>query len=558
MAGFTLDQFGGTAPKLNARRLPPNMAQVAENVDLDSGILAPIKELASATLTVSSGTVSASTKTIYKYRDNLWIVDDEDVNFVRSPIAEDPHNRIYATGLGGSSGFPRMTTEALVANDTYYRLGLPEPADIATPTLSQTSLQDEEVPKSRSYIYTLVTVFGEEGSPNTPEVQDVIDVYSDQTVTVTFPALPSGDYNIVTRRLYRTDSEGTYRQVADIPTIGQNASNTYADTKTESELGEAIPTSGFVAPPDDVSADHPEGPMLGLTALPNGMLAGFAGRTVCFSESFIPSAFPDEYKLTVKSDIVSLAPLTNGVLVLTNEKPAVVSGSDPASMVLSEVDTTLSCESKRSVVDMGQAVLYASPDGIAMATESGINLVTEAIFTRDQWQNYNPSSMHAYFWEGRYVVFYSGGIGGASGGLIFDPRGGANSLISLDFYASAGYSDIETDQLYLLVNDNGYQIKRFSKGTTNKQFKWKSKKFHVRRPICPAVAKVDCDSYGSAGDVRFTIWADGQNKMQKDITSNDLFRLPSGYKANEFEVEIRSRVPVNEFCVYESAEEING
>ena len=75
------------------------------------------------------------------------------------------------------------------------------------------------------------------------------------------------------------------------------------------------------------------------------------------------------------------------------------------------------------------------------------------------------------------------------------------------------------------------------------------------RPVNPAVAKVDCDSYGSG--VTFKMWADGALKVNQTVTSSDVFRLPSGYKANEFEVEIMSQVPVNEFCVYESAEEIN-
>ena len=41
------------------------------------------------------------------------------------------------------------------------------------------------------------------------------------------------------------------------------------------------------------------------------------------------------------------------------------------------------------------------------------------------------------------------------------------------------------------------------------------------------------------------------------VTNGDTFRLPSGYKANEFEVEISGSVSVNEVCVYESSEEIN-
>ena len=551
MAGFTLNQFGGKAPKVYARALPPNMAQTATNVRLDTGRLEPWKGNASASTTGTlSGTISNQTKTIFKYSDSLWIARNEDIDFARSPIAEDPHERIYATGIGGDSGYPRMTTAAIAGNGTFYRLGLPTPDDIVQPTLtpSESTVEDEETPKSRSYIYTFVTAYGEEGVPSEPEVADVVDVYSDQSAIITFPAIASGNYNITKRRLYRTDSEGTYRQVADIDI----ATNTYTDSKAETALGEAIPTAGFTAPPDDDSTAHPSGPMLGLVSMPNGILAGFTGKTVCFSEAFIPNAFPDEYQLTVKTDIVALAPLQTGLLVLTKGKPAIVSGLDPASMSMSEIDTTLSCVSKRSVVDMGDAVIYASPDGLVMATEGGINLITESLFTRDQWQEFSPESLVAFSWEGHYIGFYTNSSG--SKGFIFDPRGGANSFVDLNFHATAGFNDLEEDELYLVVGGN---LVKFATGS-DLSYTWKTKKFFVPRPINPAVAKVDCDSYGSG--VTFKIFADGSNtpKHTQTVTDNGVFRLPSGYKAKEFEVQVEGNTAINEICVYESAGEIGG
>ena len=367
-------------------------------------------------------------------------------------------------------------------------------------------------------------------------------------MTITFPAVASGNYNITKRRLYRTDSEGTYRQVADILI----SNNSYTDTKDEVELGEAIPTSGFTAPPDDDSTNHPSGPMIGLVSMPNGILAGFTGKTVCFSEAFIPNAFPDEYQLTVKADIVSLAPLQTGLLILTKGKPAIVNGLDPASMSMSEIDSTLSCVSKRSVVDMGDAVVYASPDGLVMATEGGINLLTEDLFTRDQWQEFSPESLVAFSWEGHYIGFYTNSSG--SKGFIFDPRGGANSFVDLNFHATAGFNDLEEDELYLVVGGN---LVKFASGSAL-GYTWKTKKFFVPRPINPAVAKVDCDSYGSG--VTFKIFADGSNtpKHTQTVTDNGVFRLPSGYKAKEFEVQVEGSTAINEICVYESAGEIGG
>jgi hypothetical protein len=284
--------------------------------------------------------------------------------------------------------------------------------------------------------------------------------------------------------------------------------------------------------------------------MPNGILAGFAGQTVSFSEAFQPHAFPSEYRLTMKSDVVAIAPLNTGLLVLTKEKPAVVQGLDPEAMTMVEVDSTLSCVSKRSVVDMGEYVIYASPDGLVRAADNGLSLITESILTRDQWQDLSPSSIVAFQYEGHYVAFYSNGT--ESKGFIFDPRGGKNSYIKLDFHATAGFNDLENDELYLVI---GGAVYKFAQGA-DLSFTWRTKKFYVDRPINPGVAKVECESYSPAPTMK--LYANGVLKHTQTISSGDLFRLPSGYKEHEFEIELSGSVPINQVCVYESAGEIGG
>ena len=545
MAGFKLQTFSGQAPKVYARLLPDDMAQVATNCRLDSGRLEPWKENSSSSITFATGSISAATKSIYKHSSSVWIASNSEIDVARSPIAEDPHERIYITG--GSSGFPQMTTAQIVGNSTYYRLGIPKPADLTSVTLSPAASDNvnTEVPQSRSYIFTYVSYYGEEGVNCDAEAAQVVDVHTDQTVVLDFPPNPSGSYNLLKKRVYRTDANGTYRFVGDVGI----ATDTFSDAVLDVNLGEEIPTITFDAPADDVSADHPEGPMLGLVSMPNGIFAGFAGQTVFFSEAFQPHAYPDEYKLTVKSDIVALAPLNTGLLVLTKEKPAIIQGLDPSSMSMMEVDSSLSCVAKRSVVDMGEFVMYSSPDGLVMATEGGLSLVTEQTLTRDQWQEYTPSSIVAFQWEGHYVAFYNNGT--ESKGFIFDPRGGKNSFVKLDFYATAGFNDLESDSLYLVV---GGSLVVFAEGSSNENFTWRGKKFYNPRPINPAVAKVECDSYSP--NPTFKLYADGELKHTQTVTNSNTFRLPSGYKANEFEIELSGSVPINEVCVYESSEEI--
>lgn len=440
-----------------------------------------------------------------------------------------------------------MTTAQIVGSSQYYRLGLPKPEDLTSVTLtpSVSANVDTEVPQSRSYIFTYVSYYGEEGVNCDAEAAQVVDVHTDQTVTLDFPPNPSGNYNLLKKRVYRTDAGGTYRFVADVAI----ATDTFTDSGTDANLGEEIPTATFDAPADDNSADHPEGPLLGLVSLPNGILAGFSGQTVSFSEAFQPHAYPDEYKLTVKSDIVALAPLNTGLLVLTKEKPAIIQGLDPSSMSMMEVDSSLSCVAKRSVVDMGEFVMYSSPDGLVMANDNGLNLVTDQTLTRDQWQEYSPTSIVAFQWEGHYVAFYSNST--ESKGFIFDPRGGKNSFVKLDFHATAGFNDLEADQLYLVVAGS---LVRFAEDSAASNFVWRGKKFYTPRPINPAVAKVQCDSYSPNPTMK--LYADGVLKHTQTVTNSNSFRLPSGYKANEFEIELSGSVPINEVCVYESSEEI--
>jgi len=546
VSGVKVQGFGGTAPKVFARMLPTEMAQVAINTRLDTGRLEGWKNILSASISpVANYFISANTKTLFKKTigsADFWFGSNEEVDYVLSPIAEDPWNRLYYTGSGT---YPKMTASAIWQSGNAYRLGIPAPAAFTTvPALNPTTSANvaTEEPKSVSYIYTYVSQYGEEGPPISALTANILDKRTDQSVDITFPTVVAPNSVISHKRLYRTDASGTYRRVDEV------AGATYNDTKADSSLGEAINSTTHIAPPDDNATDHVSGPMLGLTSLPNGILAGFSGKTICFSEAFLPHAFPTANKLTVRSDIVGLAPMTNGVLVLTKEKPAMISGLDPRSMSMSEIDSSHSCVSKNSIVDMGMFVLYASPDGLVSATEQGLELITESLFTRDQWQALVPSTIKAFQYEGQYVAFYTDGS--ESKGFILDPRGGKNAYVKLDFHATAGFNDLEEDTLYLVV---GGSLVKFASSSTSLMYAWRSKKFYSEKPVNMGAAKVDREGSGS---VTFKLFADGALKHTQTVANSDMFRLPSGYKSTEFEFEVVSAVPINSICLYETAGEI--
>jgi len=559
MAGFKLQTFTGLNEKLSPRLLPEDVAQDTQNAFLDRGRLEALpqdtNDSSESGPTHPASHIDASTKTIFKATASEWFTFNDEVDIIRSPIKEDTHNRFYFTGISGSSGFPKMVdaSTGITGGGPYpvstFRLGLPTaPAFTSAPSVNNATAAAGAVTNSRAYVYTEITAFGEEGPPSTVTTSDIVDAANGATVTLSLPAASSGSYNISKRRIYRTDVNGIFRFVKD---VSGSSAGTTTEAVLDDSLGEEIESTDNLAPPDDTSSSHPDGPMLGITAMPNGITAGFSGNTLLFSEAFLPHSYPLANQITTKDDIVGIASIASGLLVTTKGKPLLVSGTDPSAMAMVEIDANLPNSNKRSLVDMGEYAIYSSPDGLVLASNSGINLVTEQIFTRDQWQDYYPSQVEGYEYEGKYLGFtFDGSDSSTKKGFIFDPRGGKNAFVNLDFYAHAGYNDREEDELYLVIDGT---LKKFARSASKRTYSWKSKEFYTNRPISPGVAKVSADSYNS---LTFKLFADGSLKHTQTVTNSNIFRLPGGYQAKAFHIILEGTDPVNEVCVYESPQEI--
>ncbi len=559
MPGFKIQTFSGLNKKVSPRLIPEDMAQTSQNCLLESGRLESLpadeNDASEAGGTHPASNINTSTKTIFKASTSAWFTFTDDVNVIRSPVKEDSHGRFYWTGQGGSSGYPRMVSTAAGITGsgpfpaTSYRLGLPPaPAFTSGASVNNSSAATGATTNSRAYVYTEITTFGEEGPPSIVATGDIVDAANGATVTLSLPAASSGTYSISKRRIYRTDVNGIFRFVKDV-------SGTSAGTTTEAilddSLGEEIESGDNAAPPDETTANHPDGPMIGLTVMPNGIVAGFTGNTLLFSESYLPHSYPLGNQLTTREDIVAISSIASGLLVTTKNKPYLVSGTDPSAMGMVEIDANYPNSNKRSLVDMGEYAIYASPDGLVLATNNGIDLATQMIFTRDQWQSYYPSNIEAYEYEGKYLGFtWDGSDSATKKGFLFDPRAEKNAFIDLDFYAHAGFNDRENDELYLVI---GGTLKKFARATSKRSYTWKSKEFYSNRPLCPAVAKVSAETYSS---LTFKLYADGSLKHTQTVTNDNIFRLPGGYKAKSFEVQLEGSNIINEVCVYESPQEI--
>lgn len=161
MSIIRLNKFRGIAPRYASRQLGDFNAQIAENVDLWSRELRSIR----SDLIVNNPSKSGDILSIFPL-GGKWLHWNEDVDVAQSPLNVDDEGRIYYTG----HYFPKSTNTELAtvgAGTDYplvsYRLGLPAPE--SGPAVAITG-GTSGVPEVRSYCYTYVTEWGEEGPPS--------------------------------------------------------------------------------------------------------------------------------------------------------------------------------------------------------------------------------------------------------------------------------------------------------------------------------------------------------------------------------------------------------
>jgi hypothetical protein len=547
MAIFKIDLFKGTAPKLAARLLADGAAKTAVNCRLDSGDLAPIRGLSNITSTVES---AGTENSLYKYDTvggvDQWFRWDEDVDVVRSPIAANTFNRVYFTGDSVDEKRPRSTYNVVaVGGGTVYpsvsfRLGIPAPTSAPTMTVvgSAPAETDNEVKEARSYVYTFVSLNGEEGPPSPPSA--VLDLYpTSQTVNLTTmeTGIPyPSDINV--KNIYRTvtSTAGTFYMYVDSVVL---ATQDYSDSQTALQLQGALPSTDWVAPPAG---------MIGLTSLSNGILAGFKDNEVMFCEPFMPHAWPTKYRMSTDYSIVAIKAVGSSLIVTTKAYPYVVQGTHPSNMTISRMRENQSCVSKRSIVNMGSHVMYASPDGLVSASGTSAVLSTDMVFSRTQWQALKPETIHGYMYEGNYIGLYT--VSGVQKGFIFNPKTSLLSDLTGVTALTGGYSDPEDDALYFI--DSSSQIKQFDSGSEI-TYEWHSKQYKLGRPINMAVAQVEAESYSN---ITISVYAESGLVHSQAVLNERAFRLPSGYRSNQFEVKLVGTDIINSVSVATSMSDI--
>lgn len=395
----------------------------------------------------------------------------------------------------------------------------------------------------RAYVVTYVNEYGDESEPSDPTKTITVA----QGDPITFSALPttaaaySGErngvslsqYRLPTKlRIYRTDMTGTFRllttEVDDARTITWAELNTsgftFVDTYEDAELGEPLLTAGWQIPPKDLN---------GILVSPGGSLVGYKGRGVIGSVAYAPYAFPLNNRVAFDYNVVGLVATSSGLVVVTEGMPALIIGDDPASWSIQKLEYPYGCVSRRSIVDMGEAAIYASADGLVAISGANVELLTKGVLTRAQWNAlYNPSQIKAAHAEGRYYgVTY---VGGTYKAFMFDPwtKTFIDLTVDQSNYPVALYTRLDNDTL-LILKSNG-RVYEWNRGDTDIPYTWRGKYFQLTRPdilgCCQIVAPALLANHTIT--MRLLAW-DGESVQTvaafSNLTGGDFTAIGPGY-----------------------------
>lgn len=391
----------------------------------------------------------------------------------------------------------------------------------------------------------------------------------------------------MTKRVYRTVStSGTFLFVAEIPV----AQASYDDTVAVTALGEALPTATHSTPPKNLKS---------LGTLPNGCLFGLAENELCLSEPYQPYSWPVANRYSFSGRGVFAAAAGNSIIVLTDTYPILYTGSDPAAMGGSVMETYAPCVSKRGVANIGGAVLYPSFDGLWLAAPSRVECVTRSLYREEEWTLLNPDTFDAAFHDGQYYAAYSGVQAEHVFVLNLAER---DSVAEVDDRVDNLYRNELDGRLYVSKGDKLYLWDEDTGRTYEAD--WVSADIQLGLPTNFAVAQVHADfsaivpvdtsqitanealiaagadavaghlngdellllevngSYivpvdlNTAKRVQFTLYADKIPVYTKNVTTDKPFRLPSGYKTELVNVGISSSVTTYSVAIAETIDEL--
>jgi hypothetical protein len=228
------------------------------------------------------------------------------------------------------------------------------------------------------------------------------------------------------------------------------------------------------------------------------------------------------------------------------------------------------------MVSADRGVIFASNDGLVWVGYGGVQVITRDVLTRQEWQQYVPSTMHACLYDGKYVGFYETEPGQddlpidpAGAGIVFDFNDRAtgveqrDKLSTLTLYATATYANPGRNFFFTTRVAGKNALFEWDSGEGYLPFNWVSKAFVMPFMTSFAAGKVVVGTVkGRAPDLsrtlEFSLFIGGELKYSRVIETSRPFRLPRGFRFTEpWYVQVQGTRDVQEIHLATSMEELS-
>lgn len=531
-----ITNFAGISPKIYGRNAKDNMAEIAENVNLEHGSLKPIRE-----------PLKVSDVTGYSlYAENCcYIAGSCDTNFTQFGFGCD--EIVVATGLYDEPVYSRA------ADCPPKWKPLAFPCDLPKPKAKQTTnVTDDFSLEHRSYYYTLVNKLGWESQPSYPS--DYIKANTGEPVQITGITPPTDEYESI--RIYRTSNQLDYgveqKEIVastflHVGTIKKGETSFIDDTLV---AGDSNTTEDFAPPPEGLYS---------VDSWREGRLVGLSGNTVVMSERNKPYAWNRNYTVALDQVQAKRLVATNGrAYVLTDGKPFVLTlngDCDDKQIPLAIHDTleSLPIVSQRSAVAYGGGVVYASSNGLVLLSDVTPQILTQDYYSDEQWQSLHPHTMVGAIHEGYYYgVTDKTTIRYRLPDTIYS-REAATLLTTLTLKPTAMHVSNQ-GRFYMAFNDDErVGTYEWLQGEGVLPMHWRSK-IHAAKGITK-FSGYKVVSSGSGNTISHIV--DTRVIQEYVQKHNNPVRLPVGYRGLNWQVDIKGTAEVVEYSLAEGIRDLS-
>lgn len=505
----TLSDFGGIVPRTSEHELSRTAATIAHNVVLRNGRIESWRE----SCPFAEVALSSHSFHVWGCCTLAW---DEIVHAAEFDVDWD---RLYITGHENDA---QVVTKSCECVPSYTKLGVPTP--ITPPSASGTE-NCSRASDARSYVYTYVNKWGEEGAPS--PASNILTVEDGAVVTVSGIAFPPDGYDIKYANIYRAatgfrDVDGKQQKpLTEYFFVGtiEFPTTTFTDSVLMAGLSMPLSTHKYRMPPSGLrNICRPEGV---------ARLAGTVRNRVYLSENFQPHNWPVKYELTLEATIIHMKALDQKLYVTTDTRPYVIDVSncdDTKCTPVTDLGVALpdiSCGHSSSAIITSHGMVYSSPLGVVLVDPTAKwNLLTRGFFSERDWAQVKPETARFGYYEG-FLFIVTDAVSfvlDIDGDPYGDIRGGELTTISdspVDLKTSS------TGKLFMLERG---QVSAWDMGDTYRTYEW------VSRELVGKYSNPEALTYQSQN----------MNKTPEGATWS-----PASVKIRSDEVEFTLQTPVN-------------